>query len=102
MNYELALNAGGWGAAGGLIAWIFYRVVAHVRQSKERRRAMAAVYARHDHVEVQRLPIGLGVRTSRVPFSMPMPDPRQRVFSNPELGEPFEWVADKDDVDGHA
>jgi hypothetical protein len=94
MNYELALNVGFCLSLGGSVAWL---VVNQVRQKRARSRAMAAVYERRDVTCTPRA-VGMDVRISIIP----MPPPEARGFFNPALGEPFEWVADKEDVDGAA
>lgn len=95
MKYELALTWGFWLSMIGSLAWFF---ISQVRKKNARKRAMAAVYERKEHVYVQPMPVGMGVRLSRIP----LPPPESRGFFNAELGEPFEWVADKEDMDGHA
>ena len=54
---------------------------------------MAAVYARRSNVECAPRVVGYSVRISRIP----LPPPEARGFFHPELGEPFEWVADKEE-----
>jgi hypothetical protein len=88
MNYELALNVGFCLSAVAGVAWIVAGAVKHRLAQKK---AMAEVYARRDVTCTPRA-VGMDVRISIIP----LPPPESRGFFNPDLGEPFEWVADKE------
>src|SRR4051812_7991465 len=78
------------------LAVLFYRAVKAIygamSASRERTKRILEVYEKSNVVGCEPRTVGFDVRVSR----FPMPPPESRGFLNPDLGEPFEWVADKE------